>query len=110
MPVETFSKGKDVAYDPVANAVVAIGWARVGYPTAPTIRQEFAIARTDMNGEIDLNFASEFGAVIPVDGFQTASFNQAPFDDRASDLILLPDGRAILLGYHRGRGPSPRSV
>ena len=97
LPVETFTRGFDVAYDAVTNKVIAVGYANLGSPT----RQEFAIVQTDMNGVVDVNFATVFGAAPNQDVFQTVSFNQLPNNDRASDLILLPDGRVVVIGTTR---------
>ena len=52
---------------------------------------------TDPQGNIDPEFANAFGTTTGL-LFQTQGFNQAPFNDRARDLILLPDGRAVVAG------------
>jgi len=92
-PVEGIAKGLDVSYDAAADRVVAIGYLNLPNPT----RQEFAILRTDRNGNIDFNFANSFGA-DQNQRFQTVGLNQAPNSDLAQDVIILSDGRIVVAG------------
>ena len=109
LPVENILQGLDVAYDVQADKIVAVGYSNIDDTgeVNPAVRR-YAILQTDPNGVLDRFFANEFGA-DSFRRFQTASFDQPPFRDIASDLILLDDGRIIVAGPTQD-GPSPRSA